>query len=246
MKGARASSRRRRSPTAWSTRAPATAISSRSISRPASCAGSTPPATCSANRPPPSAAGSSISATCRASCTPSTPADGSKAWTFKTGSEIKSSPVIAGERVLIGSYDTHLYALDAAHRQGRLEAEDRRAGARDADGRERHDLLRRLRRAVPRRAADRRRGAVPGAARREHRLVGGDRGQPGVSRDVQQRGRRDRSGGEEDRVALQGSGSRVPVLLVAGAGRRPGVSSAAATRRSTRSTRRPARRRGSW
>ena len=49
---------------------------------------------------------------------------------------------------------------------------------------------------------------------------------------------------EEDRVALQGSGSRVPVLLVAGARRRQGVSSAAATRRSTRSTRRPARRRG--
>ena len=40
-------------------------------------------------------------------------ADGSKAWTFKTGSEIKSSPVIVGDVVLIGSYDTHLYALDA-------------------------------------------------------------------------------------------------------------------------------------
>ena len=39
--------------------------------------------------------------------------DGSKAWTFKTGSEIKSSPVLAGGMVLIGSYDTHLYALDA-------------------------------------------------------------------------------------------------------------------------------------
>ena len=35
-------------------------------------------------------------------------------WTFKTGAEIKSSPVVAGNRVLIGSYDGSLYALDAA------------------------------------------------------------------------------------------------------------------------------------
>ena len=37
----------------------------------------------------------------------------SRAWTFKTGGEIKSSPVLAGDLVLIGSYDTNLYALDA-------------------------------------------------------------------------------------------------------------------------------------
>jgi outer membrane protein assembly factor BamB len=36
---------------------------------------------------------------------------GAARWTFTTGSEIKSSPVVAGDRVLIGSYDGHLYAL---------------------------------------------------------------------------------------------------------------------------------------
>ena len=39
--------------------------------------------------------------------------DGSALWTFKTGGEIKSSPVVVERSVLIGSYDTHLYALDA-------------------------------------------------------------------------------------------------------------------------------------
>lgn len=37
--------------------------------------------------------------------------DGRKLWAFKTGNEIKSSPVVAGDRVLIGSYDQHLYCL---------------------------------------------------------------------------------------------------------------------------------------
>jgi outer membrane protein assembly factor BamB len=59
-------------------------------------------------------------------------ADGARLWTFKTGAEIKSSPVLvsagsplrtpaqrgASDVVLIGSYDTHLYAIDA--RSGRL------------------------------------------------------------------------------------------------------------------------------
>lgn len=38
-------------------------------------------------------------------------ADGKPRWTFKTGAEIKSSPVLVGDRILIGSYDTHLYCL---------------------------------------------------------------------------------------------------------------------------------------
>ncbi len=38
-------------------------------------------------------------------------ADGKARWTFKTGAEIKSSPVVVGDRVLIGSYDAHLYCL---------------------------------------------------------------------------------------------------------------------------------------
>jgi outer membrane protein assembly factor BamB len=37
--------------------------------------------------------------------------DGKKIWAFKCGSEIKSSPVVVGDRVLIGSYDENLYAL---------------------------------------------------------------------------------------------------------------------------------------
>jgi outer membrane protein assembly factor BamB len=37
--------------------------------------------------------------------------DGRKLWAFKTNGEIKSSPVVVGDRVLIGSYDEHLYCL---------------------------------------------------------------------------------------------------------------------------------------
>ena len=36
---------------------------------------------------------------------------GKKIWAFKTGSEIKSSPVVVGDRVLIGSYDENLYCV---------------------------------------------------------------------------------------------------------------------------------------
>jgi outer membrane protein assembly factor BamB len=39
--------------------------------------------------------------------------DGKGLWTYKTGDEIKSSPVLVGDRVLIGSYDGHLYCLSA-------------------------------------------------------------------------------------------------------------------------------------
>src|SRR5215218_2984354 len=39
--------------------------------------------------------------------------DGKKLWAFKAGGEIKSSPVVVGDRVLIGSYDEHLYCLSA-------------------------------------------------------------------------------------------------------------------------------------
>jgi eukaryotic-like serine/threonine-protein kinase len=37
--------------------------------------------------------------------------DGKKIWAFKAGNEIKSSPVVVGDRVLIGSYDQHLYCI---------------------------------------------------------------------------------------------------------------------------------------
>ena len=45
-------------------------------------------------------------------------ATGQAAWTFKTSTEIKSSPVVAGDKVLVGSYDSNLYALGA--RDGKL------------------------------------------------------------------------------------------------------------------------------
>src|SRR6476660_6732141 len=37
--------------------------------------------------------------------------DGKKLWAFKTNSEIKSSPVVVGDSLLIGSYDANLYCL---------------------------------------------------------------------------------------------------------------------------------------
>jgi outer membrane protein assembly factor BamB len=45
--------------------------------------------------------------------------NGKKLWAFKTNGEIKSSPVVVGDRVLIGSYDEHLYCLSA--RDGSLQ-----------------------------------------------------------------------------------------------------------------------------
>src|SRR5215218_977467 len=39
--------------------------------------------------------------------------DGKKLWAFKANGEIKSSPVVVGDRVLIGSYDEQLYCLSA-------------------------------------------------------------------------------------------------------------------------------------
>lgn len=39
--------------------------------------------------------------------------DGKKLWAFKTQDEIKSSPVVVGDRVLIGSYDQNLYCVSA-------------------------------------------------------------------------------------------------------------------------------------
>src|ERR687898_941508 len=41
-------------------------------------------------------------------------ADGKPIWTFKTQSEVKSSPVVIGDTLVIGSYDGNLYGLDAA------------------------------------------------------------------------------------------------------------------------------------
>jgi outer membrane protein assembly factor BamB len=40
---------------------------------------------------------------------------GKKIWAFKAGNEIKSSPVVVGDRVLIGSYDQYLYCVSAGN-----------------------------------------------------------------------------------------------------------------------------------
>ena len=120
--------------------------------------------------------------------------------------------------MLIGSYDTHLYALDRRDRQAAVEAADRRPGARHAGGPERHRLHRRLRRALPRRPRRRRQGAVRDSARARtparRRRSTASRAYVGtfddevLALDLQTR---------EDRVALSRSRSPVSVLLVGGA-----------------------------
>ncbi len=76
--------------------------------------------------------------------------DGKKLWAFKANGEIKSSPVVVGDRVLIGSYDeTPLLSLDA-QRFGAVEVQDERTGALDARYLRRNGFHRRLRRNVSR------------------------------------------------------------------------------------------------
>ena len=120
--------------------------------------------------------------------------------------------------MLIGSYDTHLYALDAA--PGKLRWKLQTDGPVHATPAVQNGVVYiggcdEQFRAV---RARRRQGAVRDPARLQHRLVGGDRratartsarSTPTCSRiDLQAR---------EGRVALPRSGSRVPVLLVGGA-----------------------------
>ena len=112
----------------------------------------------------------STSAICRASCTPSTRRTARSAWTFKTDSEVKSSPVIVGERVADRIVRHASLRARPAHRQARLEAA--RPTGRSTRRRrcvngivyfggcdERFRAVR----------ADRRQGAVRDAARRQHR-----------------------------------------------------------------------------
>ena len=39
---------------------------------------------------------------------------GTAVWTFPTGDRVDSSPVIVGDRVVVGSMDSNLYVLDLA------------------------------------------------------------------------------------------------------------------------------------
>src|SRR5262249_23868841 len=50
--------------------------------------------------------------------------DGKPIWAFKTSGEIPSAPVLLEGLVLLGAFDTHLYAVDAAtgHGRGNVQA----------------------------------------------------------------------------------------------------------------------------
>ena len=76
--------------------------------------------------------------------------DGKKLWAFKTGGEIKSSPVVVGDRVLIGSYDEHLYCLSARDGRDTLEVQDERTSAFHPRNSRRHGFHCGLRRTVSR------------------------------------------------------------------------------------------------
>ena len=162
-------------------------------------------------------------------------ADGKRLWTFKTGSEIKSSPVVVGDTVLIGSYDSHLYAVDARTGQAALEGDDERAGARHAGRSARPRVHRRVRFDSPRDPHQRRQGGVSdrvGAYTGASPLIDGTRAYFGtfnnevLAFDLTKR-----------RMLWRYSepGSQVPVLFVGRAGQRPRHPRAAATSSCTRS-----------
>jgi len=71
--------------------------------------------------------------------------DGKGLWTFKTEAEIRSSPVISGDRLLIGSYDGNLYCLSRRERQADLEIHYQQLRAWDAGGFGRRGVRLRLR-----------------------------------------------------------------------------------------------------
>ena len=183
----------------------------------------------------------------RRSCTPSASRDGKRLWTFKTGGEIKSSPV-----------DRRRSGADRLVRHAPLRA---RCGApascagscrptarctprrRSTNG---VGLHRRLRRAASAPSASptarccSRSRSAPTPARR--RSIDGDRAYFGTfNNEVLAR----RSAREEDRRGATAIRiASFPFYSSAALGRAAASSSAAATRRSTRSTRRPARRPG--
>ena len=156
---------RRNPPTCWP-----------SISKPASCAGSTKPRKASTSRRPLCTMASSTWAILSGMLHAVRAADGKGLWTFKTESEIKSSPVVAGDRVFIGSYDGNLYCLSA--RDGKLlwKYTTHELRARHAVHRQRRHLPGRLRRSLPRRAPVGRQGSAALPRRRVHRRVARDGG----------------------------------------------------------------------
>ena len=75
-----------------------------------------------------------------------------RVWTFKTGSEIKSSPVVSGDRVLIGSYDSQPLRARREGRQAAWKVQTEGYVHAHAGGGRRRRLHRRLRRDPARRS----------------------------------------------------------------------------------------------
>jgi hypothetical protein len=148
----------------------------------------TRPATSSASRLRPSATDARCtSATWPACCTPCTAATAPAAGPIKTGSEIKSSPVLVDGLVLVGSYDANLYALDAATGAERWTV-DRFAGARHSGRLQRPGVHRGVRQHPPCRATDRRRRGLPDRHGRLHRRLARHPRRPRLRRHLQRRG----------------------------------------------------------
>ena len=102
--------------------------------------------------------------------------------------QVVTDPVVS-DLVLIGSYDTHLYALEARTGKLRWKMSDRRAGARDTCRRRRSGFHRRMRRDLPRdshrRRHSRRTKSMSGAYTGR---IAGARWRSRVLRDIQLRG----------------------------------------------------------
>jgi hypothetical protein len=98
-------------------------------------------------------------------------ADGKGVWKFKTFSEIKSSPVVSGDQVLIGSYDQSLYSINAKTGKENVGLQDKWSGPLHARSDERFHLRLRLRREVSGDPRQRRQRGVSGEYRVVHRRI---------------------------------------------------------------------------
>ena len=168
-------------------------------------------------------------------------ATGEAVWTYQTDGE---SQVLArhhrrrrADRLVRRTSVRH-YRAD---RRADMEVRDAQLRACDPGGRRRRRVLRRLRRGVPGRARERRRGGIQRAGRRLHRGLADHDRQPRLLRNVQQRGDRHRPLLEGAALALRAPATPLPVLFVRPCPWADPSSSAAGTGWCTRSTRPPAK-----
>ena len=176
MKPETRSTRPPQSPMAWPTSDPATASCTPSTWRTARRSGSTRrPRTASASLHRPWLDGLVYIGDLSAGTFHAVDVDtGKAAWTFKTGSEVKSSPVVVRRQ---GPDRLLRLAPVRARREGRqarLEGSDRGLRPCDAGGHRRRRLHRRLRRDPARHSRRRRQGSVPDLVWCLHRRVAGD------------------------------------------------------------------------